>query len=215
MHRAYKRIIIFGGGTLGDWAVRHIHEGDMLVGADQGAWFLVSRGYRPHLAMGDFDSVSPDQKARIQEKALDFRDCDPIMKDYTDSEMAYMWALEQRPVEVTLLGFTGTRLDHTLANVQLLRRGLAAGVRTVLRNAHNRIELTNNRLELKDEGFSYASLLPMTVEVQGVTLTGFQYPLQDATLTMGQSLAVSNKLVAAEATVTVRSGELLVIQSSD
>ncbi|MDT9725617.1 thiamine diphosphokinase [Xylanibacillus composti] len=214
MH-AGSRMLIFGGGALGEWAIPHIGEGDVLVGADQGAWFLVSHGYRPHLAMGDFDSVTAEQKKHIQQMAGEFRDCDPIMKDYTDSELAYMWALQQRPAEIVLLGMTGTRLDHTLANVQLLRQGLAAGVRTVLRNEHNRIELTNGRLELTDEGFSYISLLPLTIEVQGITLEGFQYPLRDAVLTMGQSLAVSNKLVAPAAAVTVRSGELLVIQSRD
>ncbi len=215
MQQTTNRILIFGGGELDEWAVKLIRESDTLVGADRGAWFLLSQGYRPHIAMGDFDSVSSEQMAHIRACAMSFRDCDPIMKDYTDSELAYMWALEQKPDEIVLLGMTGTRLDHTLANVQLLRRGLEAQVRTTLQDAHNRIALTASKLVLTDEGFSYISLLPLTTEVHGVTLEGFQYPLQDATLTMGHSLAVSNKLIAPEGCVTVRTGEMLIIQSRD
>jgi thiamine pyrophosphokinase len=53
------------------------------------------------------------------------------------------------------------------------------------------------------------------VEVTGITLRGFQYPLTDATLTIGQSLGISNVLLEPEGTITIKEGLLLVIQSSD
>jgi thiamine pyrophosphokinase len=51
-------------------------------------------------------------------------DCDPIYKDLTDTEMALTWAIQQQAEEIILLGVTGTRFDHTLANVHLLRSSL-------------------------------------------------------------------------------------------
>ena len=50
-----KRIIIFTGGSLGDWALQLIEPGDYLIGADGGALFLVVNGYQPDLSLGDFD----------------------------------------------------------------------------------------------------------------------------------------------------------------
>lgn len=64
-------------------------------------------------------------------------------------------------------------------------------------------------------GYTYTSLLPMTSEVTGIQLEGFMYPLHNATLKMGQSRAVSNKLMASKGTISIKSGLLLVIQSKD
>ncbi len=39
------RYVICSGGQLGDWALAELREGDVLVGADRGALFLVDRGF--------------------------------------------------------------------------------------------------------------------------------------------------------------------------
>ncbi|MNJ03950.1 Thiamine pyrophosphokinase [compost metagenome] len=46
-------------------------------------------------------------------------------------------------------------------------------------------------------------------------MLGFQYPLYEATLTLGQSLGISNVLLGSEGRITLREGLLLVIQSTD
>jgi len=58
-------------------------------------------------------------------------------------------------------------------------------------------------------------LLPLTHEVTGICLEGFMYPLDHATIRMGQSLGISNKLLDKSGTVTIDSGLLLIIQSKD
>ena len=45
---------------------------------------------------------------------------------------------------------------------------------------------------------------------EGIDETGFQYPLPDAVLTPGFPLGVSNHIMEARATITVRRGALLV-----
>ncbi len=91
-------VIIVLGGQLGDWALRYISEKHTLIGADSGAAFLVQHGFIPDVAIGDFDSVSLEQIEHISKQSRQMISCDPIDKDYTDSEMAFR--LDVSPVHI-------------------------------------------------------------------------------------------------------------------
>lgn len=210
-----KRILLFTGGNLGEWALEEIKTNDFLVGVDRGALFLLQHDYPPHIALGDFDSVTPEEAAKIQTLSGDFLSCDPVMKDLTDTEMAFSWALQQRPSEIIILGGLGSRFDHSLANVHLLLKGLKTGVPTGLLDEKNELRLMDKQLTVTKGSFSHVSLLPLSMEVTGINLEGFQYPLHDATLTIGDSLGISNILVEQEGSITIGSGYLLVIKSKD
>lgn len=208
-------VIIVLGGQLGDWVLRYISEKHTLIGADSGAAFLVQHGFNPDVAIGDFDSVSLEQIEHISKQSRQMISCDPIDKDYTDSEMAFRLALDMKPAEIIMLGATGTRFDHSLANIELLVLAHQAGVHASIIDANNRISLASGSTILKRSSYKHVSLLPLSSKVTGVTLTGFKYPLTKATLTMGQSIGVSNILLAEEGKVEHSSGKLLIIESKD
>lgn len=210
-----KRVVIFAGGELSPEYFNLLDEDDFIIGADQGALFLISHGYTPDIAVGDFDSVSPEALQDIESKSKKTITCDAVNKDLTDSEMALDIAMDQQPDSILLLGVTGTRIDHSLASIQMMTRALQRQINCYVMDTHNYITLTGSQAVINDLGYTYVSLLPLTPEVSGITLEGFQYPLTDATLKLGQSLGVSNKLVSSSGTVTIRSGLLLIIQSKD
>jgi thiamine pyrophosphokinase len=210
-----KRVLLFTGGNLGSWALQEIREGDVLVGVDRGALFLVRQKIRPRLAIGDFDSVTAQEMREIQAHAQEILSCDPVMKDLTDTEMALQWALEQHPQEILLLGALGTRFDHTLSNVHLLLKGLRAGVSCRIIDEKNEVLLIDRPTQMRNGRFTHISLLPLSPEVTGITLSGFRYPLQQATLRIGDSLGISNALTEEQGTIALSSGQLLVIKSSD
>ncbi|MFD5020117.1 thiamine diphosphokinase [Paenibacillus sp. NPDC058367] len=210
-----KRVVIFAGGELSPEYFNLLDEDDFIIGADQGALFLISHGYTPDIAVGDFDSVSPEALQDIENKSKKTITCDAVNKDLTDSEMALDIAMDQQPDSILLLGVTGTRIDHSLASIQMMTRALQRQINCYVMDTHNYITLTGSQAVINDLGYTYVSLLPLTPEVSGITLEGFQYPLTDATLKLGQSLGVSNKLVSSSGTVTIRSGLLLIIQSKD
>lgn len=209
------RIIICTGGQLGSWALEHIETADLLIGADSGARFLISQGLRPDISIGDFDSVSEEDLIVIREKSGQTIACDPIDKNYTDTEMAVRLALDMQPRELILLGALGTRFDHSLANVHLLALAAAQHVQAAIIDNHNKISLIQDQTTIEQQGFPNVSLLPLSMRVEGITLNGFQYPLTEAELTIGQSLGISNVLTAASGTIRIREGLLLVIQSKD
>jgi len=212
-----SRIVIVSGGTLGDWVSGYIQSGDLLVGADRGALFLVRNGYRPALALGDFDSVTAEELDEIRQGSDALIDCDPVMKDWTDTEMAFNWALDRRPAGIVLLGALGSRFDHSLANVHLLRKALQHGIPSLIADRHNELRLLGpgQATALHKGKFANVSLLPLSAEVTGITLQGFLYPLTEATLSIGQSLGISNVIVEESGHVSIRDGMLLVIQSKD
>ncbi|GAC40706.1 thiamine diphosphokinase [Paenibacillus popilliae] len=210
-----RHVVICAGGILDASLLSVCNEADVVIGADRGALALANQGICPDVAIGDFDSVTEDERIQIRNCSKHYHDFDAIDKDYTDTELAFHTALAWRPAQITLLGATGTRLDHTLGNIHLLRVGLDQGIQCQIVDAHNMIRLTNSELTLPRQPYSYMSLLPLSMTVTGITLKGFAYPLVDATLQIGQSLAISNQFAAKEGSVTIRDGYLLVICSRD
>ena len=70
-------------------------------------------------------------------------------------------------------------------------------------------------IKREDAFGDFISLIPYTEKVTGITLTGFYYPLEDAELTLGISLGISNELVDEIGIIQIGRGNLLVIESRD
>ncbi|MCF6094239.1 thiamine diphosphokinase [Microaerobacter geothermalis] len=210
-----RRILIFTGGNLGEWALKEIKPDDVLFGVDRGAYFLVQHKIQPDLAMGDFDSVTEQEREEIAQKSKEMWACDPVIKDETDTELAVQWAIKREPSEIMIIGGLGTRFDHTLANVHLLLTALQKGIPCLIVDEYNVIMLVDRYVEIEQDHFSHISLLPLSWEVTGITLEGFQYPLNQASLSIGHSLGISNVLKEKVGRIYVESGYLLVIKSKD
>jgi thiamine pyrophosphokinase len=211
-----RRAVIVTGGRLGAWVLDEIRSGDYLIGADSGADFLVRNGYNPDLALGDFDSVPPDRLPSISDASKEMLAVDAVDKDWTDTELALREAVNRGYSNIRILGGLGTRFDHSLANVHLLRQAFDQGCEAVLVDEYNEIRLCTGECRLEtDSRYPNVSLLPLTTVVTGVTLTGFRYPLTNAVLTLGWSIGVSNVLEAMSGMITLSEGQVLVIRSRD
>lgn len=210
-----KRILIFTGGNLGPSSFEEIQKEDLIVGVDRGALHLIRNQITPHICLGDFDSVNEEERQEIEMNCNEFISCDPVMKDLTDTEMAFNWALEQHPEEIWVMGGLGSRFDHSLANVHLLLKGLQAGISCCIQDEHNEVRCMTQQLTLKKGSYSHVSLLPLSMEVTGITLRGMQYPLENATITMGDTVGISNVIIADTGEIEMKTGHLLVIRSRD
>lgn len=212
-----KRAVIFTGGRLSDWMIEDLNDEDLVIGADSGALFLLRHGVRRFVALGDFDSVSAEDAEAIRRQTASVRDFDPVMKDWTDTELAFLHAVSSGAQEIVVYGGLGTRFDHSLANVHLLHRAAELGIRCRVEDEYNRVQLVSSgeTAEIWKGRFTYVSLLPLTSAVEGITLEGFQYGLRNATLRVGESRGISNQLLGSSGKVTVAKGRLLVICSRD
>lgn len=210
-----QRIVILTGGAAGDWIQDCIKPEDLLIGADRGALRLIRMGYSPFLSLGDFDSVSLEELEEIKLKSGKVLTCDAIDKDVTDTEMAFDAAISMKPSEILLLGALGTRWDHSIVNIHLLKKGLENGIPSRIIDTHNEIRLINRPAILHKTKYTHVSILPFSSSVTGITLEGFKYPLDHATLQIGQSLGISNVMAGETGRISLLTGELLVIQSID
>lgn len=210
-----NRVLIFTGGQIDPSLLNEIRQDDIIIGADRGALFLINHGITPDLAVGDFDSVSEEELTVIRTHSKETISCDAVNKDLTDTELAIDLAIDKQPAEIVMIGALGSRFDHTLANVHMLLRAMHHQISASIIDQNNYVTLTGSSCTVENRGFKYVSLLPLTPEVTGINLEGFMYPLEDATLKIGQSLGISNRLVASEGKVRIESGFLLIIQSKD
>lgn len=219
-----NRILILTGGYISTEFVREylmVEVFTTIIAVDKGLIVADSLNLPINYVVGDFDSV-PEQvlnkyrnSSRIN-NTLKIMEYNPV-KDATDTHIALNLAMDLQGDEIVMLGATGTRFDHALANIQLLRTPLERQIRTYILDEHNKIYLINSRMKLrKDKLFGdYISLLPYTEQVTNVTLEGFKYPLYNKTLISGDSLGVSNEIISEEANILLDSGTLIVIESRD
>ena len=206
--------VILGSGDILDYkAVAHrIPAGSFILCADGGLAHCGPLGLSPDLLVGDLDSVQnpPEGIAKVT--------CDAVDKDHTDTALAVEEAVSRGFRQLLLCGMLGGRLDHSLANLQILgwcaARGLDAfmtdGVTDIYPLATGAAASAHLVLEPRDR--CYFSLLSLVDACEGVTITGGKYPLTEYPLSSLESpRAISNEFVGAPVRVTLRAGSLLVI----
>jgi thiamine pyrophosphokinase len=195
---------------------------EMVIAADGGARHAVVLEVDIDLWVGDGDSLGEVGIAALAAAGVTI-ERSPTDKDETDTELAIRAALREGCDGVIIVGaLGGPRIDHALANVNLLTMRDLAGARGIIYTSHSRITVVrgsdpgHDTLEWHDLTGSpgdLVSMLPLGREVDGVTTSGLQYPLADEPLREGSSRGVSNVVTSPGARVAVRHGSLLVVES--
>jgi len=204
----FKRAILFANGDFPANDSLMIEEDDFLVAVDGGLRHLLFLGLTPQLLIGDLDSVTPhDLDSCIQWgiEILRF----PPEKDETDLELAVLDSLQRGFNDIVITCAVGGRLDHTLGNLSLLGLPELKGIHTRISHGATTIYLVNGRIDLPTSPGALISLLPWGEAVQGVTTSGLQYPLKDASLYPWRTRGLSNVATSNQISVTVKSGQLL------
>ncbi len=216
-----RTVIISGGRIDRDFALSFLENEtfEQWIAVDNGLRFCYDNQIKPTWIVGDFDTAAPELVEYYQTQTdIPIRRFNPV-KDSTDSQIAIELALELGSSEITLLGGTGTRMDHVLGNIQSLMLAKKKGVSCVILDEYNRIRLIDGETRLKksEQYGKYVSLLPLTTEVTGVDLTGFKFNLTGHTFTSTGSagLGVSNEIIEDTAEIRVKSGIFVLIESRD
>ncbi|HAQ08403.1 MAG TPA: thiamine diphosphokinase [Bacillus bacterium] len=197
---------------------RYAGEEVIWVGVDRGVSYLLSAGIKPARAFGDFDSVTDEELAEIEKEVSNLNKFKPE-KDETDMELALNWSMAQQPESILIFGATGGRLDHFMANVQLLVKPVleekALQIEIIDRTNILNVKKPGSYIIEKHPGMKYVSFLPVSPAVSGMTLENFKYPLKDCHIPIGSTLCISNELISDHGTFSFSEGILLVVRSKD
>ncbi len=208
--------VVICGGSIRDYGYmgKYLHNADMIISVDSGARHCKAFKVKPDLLVGDYDSISSEDLeyySKLSVETIKY----PAEKDMTDSELAAEIAVRRGCTRLAFIGAIGTRLDHSASNIFMLKKLLDNGINAVIADEHNEVIVIKDSYELKKEDNIFVSLLPLAGKAEGVTISGFYYPLNNATLEVGSSWGVSNKILKDTAQITVKKGYLLVIKSRD
>lgn len=212
MRAAIAAAVEFDAGHLRDQGF------DFIVAVDRGFAHLQAAGIAPQLVLGDFDSLG------FVPEGPDVRSFNPE-KDASDTQLACEAALDRGCDELVLYGCLGQRLDHTLANLQVMAGLARRGVRVYAVGEDSAVAVLHAggapvRLQFAAMD---PSLFPETGQgrfisvfakggaAHGVTMQGLKYPLDGVTLDDCSSLGLSNEFTGEPALVQVEEGGLVVV----
>ncbi len=203
------RCVLVLGGEIRDYnKVKNLlEEGDWFIFCDSGLYHEEKLGVRADLAIGDFDShPRPDG---IETIIL------PREKDDTDSYAGVKEGVKRGFTDFLILGAMGGRIDHTLANIYLLDYLDSRSCTGTIADGDTLIRLVSGEEARVRKGKRYFSLLSLFGRAEGVNIRGAKYNLDDGVIEPSYQYGVSNEVDSDEATVSVKKGRLLLVETGD
>jgi len=214
---------IVGGGSLNSDFLRRqldaVSNFDYkVIACDGGLKICLECNITPDYIIGDFDSAGEGLYERACELNIPLQRLNPI-KDDTDAEACLQLAINRYEGDIIILGGTGTRLDHVLGNISILGIALKNNRRAFLVDEKNRIQMIGPghsvTIPKQTQYGKYISVFPYMSESAVIDMEGVKYPLKNYEANGFTSLTVSNEIIDETATISVRNGYLIVMETCD
>ncbi|HHT7814795.1 TPA: thiamine diphosphokinase [Streptococcus suis] len=189
---------------------------DLYVGVDAGSLRLLDHSLPLDWAIGDFDSVTPEELGRIKDQAERFLQA-PAEKDDTDLELALKEIFKAYPqAQVRIYGALGGRMDHMMANLFLAAEpDLAPYMEQIeLVDSQNIVRFRpagQHRLS-PIAGMKYISFMPS--DQSRLTIRHAKYPL-DASNYFFKKCYSSNEFIDRDIDIQLDKGYVVLIYSKD
>lgn len=186
------------------------------IGVDRGALLLIEAGITPRFAVGDFDSITSEEKAFVEKRI----DINPFNSEKNDTDLALGidQAVTNGYKEICVYGATGGRLDHFMGALQILEKPEYTDQNIVIKliDVNNEIQFlkTGSYTIQKNDNYRYISFIPVTYPTI-ISLNNFKYNLEKEQLKLGSTLTISNELNQEEGNVNIIEGNVLMVRSKD
>lgn len=177
-----------------------------VICADGGMKKAAALGLSVHLTVGDMDSGGSPASETV---AL------PTEKDFSDTEACVHAAAERGYTRAVIVGASGGRLDHMLCNLFLIGLYAQKGVECTLADAQNLVSRVRSGTYSVPAEYRYVSVIPLDAQLTGLDLSGVKYPLVGQTVERGSSLTLSNEVMGDLFSISIGSGEALLVFSHD
>lgn len=186
---------------------------DYIICADGGANHLYKMGITPNYIIGDLDSIDKNIIDYYKKQNVLFEKF-PSKKDETDSELCILLAKKLGAENIDLFATLGGRIDHTLANINLLYYIKEEKIIPRIISEKEEIYIAiNESIKIKGKKEDIISIIPIKGDVKGITLENLEYPLNDYNMKYFTPLGISNIMLSDECSVTVKEGSVLIIRN--
>ena len=210
-----KTVVIVAGGIFQnrEFLMQEISKIDdpFIICADGAARYVAYFDIVPDMIVGDMDSIEEEMLNDLIQRGSKvhmYRED----KDESDTQLALQHAMDMEPGEIVIFGALGGRIDHSLANISLLVMAAEKDIPAKIVDESCELFLVKDSCEITGEKGSTLSLLPLSSEVTGITIRGFEFPLTDAVMRIGTPCGISNRLRETMGHISGASGYLLVIR---
>lgn len=218
-------IVVIGGplkeGAIRRWLHQKLQQKDnqkfQFIGVDGGCLKLMAEELPIDLAIGDFDSISVEDKETLKDYASNIIEF-PSEKDFTDFEEALMWVAKEYPQQkIHVLGAFGGRVDHAISCLwTMFRPELQALIPYLsLEDEWNHISflIPGDYVIEKLDYTKYLSFIT-TGPIEQLTLKNVKYTLSNQDYDFPIAL-ISNEFIEDKMKISFKSGGIIVGQTRD
>ena len=207
-----SRVIIFANGEIPDLkkARALLQPDDYIICADGGSRHALALNLKPDLVIGDMDSIQKGHWQRLKKSGISI-ELFPRDKNETDLELTVHRAIDMRPEQIVIIAALGGRLDQTLGNISLLADTRLSSSNIRLDDGVEEIILCRDQAQIRGRSGDIVSLIPWQGIVTGVQTKDLKWPLTDETLYPDKTRGISNEMTGETASVSIRSGSLLIV----
>jgi thiamine pyrophosphokinase len=211
-----QALIVAGGPDPGiELIKRSAAQAKKVYCADRGALWAKQAGVKPDMLVGDMDSVDEKTLEAMQQQGVEVLRVSSY-KDKTDTELCLELALKEGARTITLLGgIGGPRVDHMLANINLMLSMARRNVRMTLLDMNTAIFVGSRTITWHAPKGSYVSLFPQTEGVRVLRTEGLAYPIADRMLPTDTTFAISNEMTQDQAMIDSRDGMIMIIVTTE
>ncbi|HKI46355.1 MAG TPA: thiamine diphosphokinase [Balneolales bacterium] len=178
-------------------------QATLFIATDGAGNTALEYGIRPDIVIGDLDSFNnPNDPELILIKDED--------QETNDLEKALTYTLATDVEQVTVIGASGKRIDHTLKNLSVLKQFSDKFMSLGFRDIYGVTYLMPHEHTIDLPVGTPVSLFPLSGRVEGITTKGLKYSLHDEPLENGIRDGSSNEICEQPAHISYKSGDLLI-----
>ncbi len=171
-----KTIILANGKFPSNKKVINIlKSADKIICCDGAAKKLIDFGLNPTIIIGDMDSLSSEIKKKYSNIII--KDPDQNTNDLTK---AVNWCVKNKINNIVIIGATGNREDHTIANISLAGQYVKSLNLKIITDYGEFIPITKTT-EFKSFAGQQISIFTLTPNVK-IQSEGLKYPLNNIKL---------------------------------
>lgn len=209
-----KALLISGGRQVSKELIEKYIDRFIIV-ADGGARLLKKYDFQANLLLGDLDSIGDEALSYVEKNGIEIKKF-PAKKDFTDTELALSYLVDEGYKDIIILGALGTRLDHELANLLNLKKLYKNGIKAKIEDDYNEvIYVEEGSYDFEKTNKKYFSLISASDKLNFST-KGLYYEVENLVIDFNNpSRAVSNEMVSNKATIKINYGSAFIIMSKD